>query len=99
MQQRLCGVAPQFSGKSEDWYQFSKDWEQYQQLIATMGGPGRGQVPDFAMLKILEDSLDPLTKKDLQLKRELNPQLTYKDYFTGLEREFTRDMSRKHRSS
>ena len=81
---------PKFWGKSEDWPAFKKLWRKYLGIIFLIA---HGQdVPDGVLLEILKATLDAHTKKLLQKREELNPALTYQEFWAELENEFECDL-------
>ena len=88
---------PKFTGKSDDWEQFAKDWQEYIRVISTLV-PG-GSLPDVLLLQVLKGCLDEATKKELQKTLEGNPLLTYALFWAQLQKEFGGDINFQHRAS
>ena len=71
---------PKFSGARADWSQFQTRWERYLAAIQEDSPMG-----DYTLLEMLRGSLDEVTAKDLDGKREVNPDLEYLEYWEGLK--------------
>ena len=68
----LLGDKPKFSGEREDWFTFSKEWENYVGILrATHAGT---PLEDPILLKILKGCLDETHKKWLMGKKEAIPE-------------------------
>ena len=79
---------PTFSGSETDWKAFSRDWRQYCTTIQQGGG-----VTDRDLLRLLKDSLDEASRNTLGARLEEKPDLSYTEFWRGLEQEFGRDMT------
>ena len=87
---------PKFGGKVDDWPQFYKDWTEYVRILRSLMP---NQLPDCILLQALKGCLDENTKKELQRKKEANPQLTYTQFWGDLQSEFEGDVNFRHRSA
>ena len=77
----LSQGSPQFSGMPEDWRDFSRDFQEY---LDTACVGSQGVVTDQQHLKLLGFCLDKRTQKHLRTKRDLNPDLTFEEYWREL---------------
>ena len=93
----LATNPPKFSGKIDDWFVFAQDWERHQNLLRMMF-PGM-EIPDYVLLETLNKSLDEISQKLLQKKREENAQLRFQDFWGILQDEFSSDSSHQHRAA
>ena len=86
---------PKFSGERDDWYSFSKDWENYVETVkATHPGVELG---DHLLLELLKSCLDETNRKWLQGKREINPRVRFEECWEFLVKEFGGDRTKKQR--
>ena len=88
---------PKFGGNVEDWQQFRRDWAGYIQILQ-LTAPGE-ELPDTLLLQALKQSLDEETQRDLQRRKERDPNLTYAQYWGELQKEFEGDIIGKNRAA
>lgn len=85
---------PRFSGQDEDWFTFSKEWEQYVHILSEMAGQ---DISDVLLLRLLHSSLDEVSRTKLQARQERNPGLTIAEFWKELQRTYARDDAERHR--
>ena len=85
----LAKGAPEFSGKPEDWREFSRDFVEY--LDNACAG-SQGLVSDAQKLMLLGTCLDKRTQRTLRTRREVNPDLTFDEYWRELKTLYGGDM-------
>ena len=74
----MSATPPKFSGKAEDWFTFVQEWERQKNLMSmVLGG---NEIPDNALLEALNKSLDNISQKLLQQKREEDPSISFKEF-------------------
>ena len=90
----LANGAPEFSGRPEDWREFSRDFLEYMEN-ACLGS--QGMVSDQQRLMLLGNCLDKRTQRSLRTKRDINPDLTFEDYWRELKTHYGGDMDGNRR--
>ena len=85
-------VAPKFTGRAQDWPQFSFDWNRYLTKIA-MGK----EIENALLLELWESVLDETNQKFLRMrqleKSETGGQLSYNEEFERVESKYSRDQN------
>ena len=90
----LSKGAPLFSGKDTDWRGLSRQFLGYQEVLRR-GYPG--EVPETQRLWLLRTCLDETTQGQLQMRKSVNPSLTFSASWQLLEKMFSRDMEALNR--
>ena len=85
-----------FSGRAADFGEFEKSWNLYLRL---MYGASGGPLPDDAVLLTLMGYLDEASATLLSGKMDLNPNLSYYDFWQDLRSKFVRDARAMHRQN
>jgi len=85
---------PKFSGQSQDWQGFVKQYEQYLKLVRQVVSK---DLTDEILLFTLQGCLDEGTQLELQLGRDNDPNLTYTDFWQQLCRLHGYDISHQNR--
>ena len=57
-----------------------------------------GVIPDGILLKTLNNCLDEISQKLLQQKREEDPAISFKEFWSILQNEFSGDVSQQQRN-
>ena len=86
--------APKFSGRDEDWASFAKEWGQYVRILNEMAGQ---DIHDVLLLRVLQGSLDEVSRAKLQARQEANPALTFAEFWKELQQMYLWDDVERHR--
>jgi hypothetical protein len=76
-------VAPKFTGLQRDWVAYSRDWEQYIQMLG-----GREGISQPTMLGTLGSTLDEGNRLNLQRMQSDGEITTYEEYWLKLVQEY-----------
>ncbi len=76
------GLPQKFSGKISDWFSFKSEWENWVRTMSAQNGSD-----DPLVFAHLAQVLDDGERAQLQMLRELNPHMSYADYWVQLVRE------------
>ena len=87
-----------FSGRSEDWAAFARDWERYIKLQHESTG-NDGPLPNLSTLMHLKNYLDDASKLWLEAEWQKNSELAYYDFYDMLRQRHGKDMQIKHRQN
>ena len=86
-------IRPKFSGRPEDFLEFSIEWDRYLGIITLDKGR---ELPEFLKMEILGGSLDPTNKVIMRAEQEKG--ITYRGFWEQLERRYLSDIQEYHRA-
>jgi len=84
---------PKFAGNSEDWPRFGRVWRDYESILRE-AYPG---LNDKILLRALGQSLNQTCQTTLERITNENPDVTFRQFWTTLDREFGKDVTHLHR--
>ena len=90
---------PHFSGKSEDWAAFARDWKRYLALQHENSGSPDVPLPNFLTLETCKECLDEGSRGRYELEYQKNPELRFYDFFNILDKLHGKDMQGQHRQN
>ena len=91
----MAGTPPRFSGRVDDWFGFSQEWERHKGFLSMLFGGA--EIPNVILLETFGKCLDDISQKLLQQKREENPSLRFSEFWQMLCEEFSGDSSHQQR--
>ena len=86
---------PLFSGLPEDVAKFVRDWTERETLIRSSSN---FPVTDFSMLMEFRSCLDEATAETLKSRMDLEPGLTYNQYWDSFRQEWGQDAQKQNRA-
>ena len=86
---------PKFAGTAEDWPRFGREWKDYENLVRE-AYPG---LTDKILLRTLGLGLNQACKTTLQRLTTENPDLTLRQFWAVLDKEFGKDLTHLHREA
>lgn len=86
---------PKFAGNSEDWPRFGRVWKDYESILRE-AYPG---LSDKILLRALGQSLNQTCQTTLERLTAENPDLTFRQFWAILDREFGKDITHLHREA
>ena len=88
-----------FTGKSEDWAAFTRDWDRYLRIQHENAGNPDIPLPNFSTLIAFKDVLDESSKIWLDAELQKNPNLQFYEFFDMLHSRHGKNMQGKHRQN